>query len=1136
MCISLAKPIHTPPRQISEEGRKILYRLLLLAVGIIYALVFILDYLLQLQFTFFLLLSLFGFVILTLLYMWFRVSALGPQEIPQEESDTAPDQKVDFEDPLFYVNMATGLTIDCNEAAVSLFETDGAASLLGIDLNSFMAEKWTAEEGLSIRQQLQRSRKARGLGSYITAKGRKFNGLMQATRIERSGEAVLAVRITDITELVEGREKNIEAEGLKAPVTEKDPASALFEDGLMPMTAIGTNYRFVRVNKSFCDLLGYSEQELKQISMLDILLPEDKEAEKKNLSMIFRGETTIAKKEKRFVRRNSDVIWVNTSSSLIRDQKGSPQFVMTMAENITQRKRMERSVYDRRDKLSALLENAEYSILSLDRHHTILLINSKLCDLLFALTGIVVETGFNVLDILPETFHAEFRQLHQRALRGEHFIWEKKLSITGKSIDVELVITPVEDETGRVTSISIFGHNISERKKLQDELILEKEQAESATHAKSSFLATMSHEIRTPLNGVIGMGRLLGETPLNPKQQDYVDSLLLSGEALLSVINDILDYSKIESEKMELEDKAFALRRCIEETFDLLAAKAIEKKLSLQYSIARDVPSYIKGDIIRLRQVLMNLVGNAIKFTPSGKITIAITKKAQLGDEIELLFSVKDTGIGIPKDRINRLFQSFSQADTGTAKTYGGTGLGLVICRNLIELMGGKIWIESELGKGSDFLFTIHTRKAKEDEIPSHLRTGSNRLVNSHVLLIADDKTEADVYYSYFKRWNMIPRIEYGVLASLDLIRAKSDFNLVLIDAQMTSTAPMEMAGRIRQLRSQESLPIVFFNADKGDEILYDYTSDLVSAVIPKNVDRSKVLDILIGVFSVEDHQRSQHEAGLQKVRSKLAEEVPVQIMIAEDNMINQKLVQNIFEGLGYKPVIVSNGLQVIEQLKKAPFDIIFMDVQMPEMDGLETTRFIIQKMDSSRKPVIVAMTAFALEGDKTKCIEAGMDDYISKPFMVEEIVERIRKWGIKPPIKSSEKASQENMEAMEIQKQLIIDEKVLNRLRDMASSTDMDFFGEVMRMFIQQGSEIITDIEALCVKKDWDKMSEQAHKLKGSSLNIGANMLAETCRVIELKGKSPDGEDCAVLANRLRSDFEITIEKIREITGIGIG
>jgi PAS domain S-box-containing protein len=1125
----LANSTNQSQRKVSDEGRKILYRLLLFAVSIIYALVFILDYLLQLQFTFFLLLSLFGFVILTLLYMWFRVSVVEPLE-PAEETDIQPETSPEkFQDAQFLVNMLTGLTIDCTSAACSLFEADSVSELSGIDLSGLMAVKWSVEENTQIRRQLKQTNKASAIGTYVSLKGRVFKGLMQASRLSGTEEKILAVRITDLSNLSESIPSTARAE---TGTIESDYTSRLlFEEGIVPIAFVGINYKFEQVNKAFCDLLGYSKEELKQLTVLDIVFPDDKVQERKNLSLVFSGESPVSKKEKRFVRRNGDVIWVNTSSTLVRNESNHPGFVLTMAENITRRKRIEYSTHAKKDKLNSLLDNAEYSIISVDRHCTILLINAKLCDILFSLTGIVVETGYNVMDVLPASFREEFAELHRRAFTGEHFVHEKKIVVSGNAVDIELVFTPVTDENGKVLSVSIFGHNITERKKQEEELIRQKTKAESATAAKSGFLATMSHEIRTPLNGVIGMGRLLSDTPLTPKQQDYVDSLLLSGEALLSVINDILDYSKIESAKMELEEKPFAIRRCIEETFDLLSARAIEKKLSLQYSISRDVPTYIIGDIVRLRQILMNLVGNAIKFTPAGKITVRVSAVSWENENYELLFSVKDTGIGIPKDKIGNLFQSYSQADKSTAGTYGGTGLGLMICKNLVNLMEGKIWVESDAGKGSDFLFTIRTRKVSSSAVPEQVRTGSNRLVNSHVLLIADDKSEADIYYNYFKRWSMIPRIEYGIQAGLDLIREHPEYSLVLIDAQMTSTKPLEIAGQLRRIRSQDELPIILFNADKGNEIFYDYTGELVSAVIPGNVDRSKVLDILIGVFSVEDHQRSQHEAGLKIMTSRLADEYPLNILIAEDNMINQKLVQNIFEGLGYKPVIVSNGLQVLEKLKSSDFDLIFMDIQMPEMDGLEATRFIIEKVDATRRPVIVAMTAFALEGDKAKCIEAGMNDYISKPFMVEEIVEKIKRWSKPRTIPPSGSINTTEMDV--IQKQVLLDEMVLNRLREMAASADMDFFGEVMRMFIQQGREIIADVEKLCLNHEWEKMSQQAHKLKGSSLNIGANLLAETCRMIEIKGKEAVSQDCVSLTKRLRTDFETTVMKILEVTGL---
>lgn len=1121
-------------RPIPDEGRKVLYRLLLFAVAVVYALVFVLDYLLQLHFTFFLLLSLFGFVILTLLYMWFRVS--GSQEIipeedsnekenvePEESRTTANTGIPVFPDALFIISTTSGLILDCSEEAMRLFETMDKNELLGSDLSRFMAEDWSKEEKKQIRRSLDRQGKANARANFVSLKGGKFSGMVQMVKNQEPGERTLILRITETHE--EEKYQNINSSNAESvTVQEKDsPLAKYFEEGMQAMALIGMNYKFTRANKAFCDLLGYTEIELQQISFPDIVHPEEKEKERKNLSALFRNEVPLSKREKRLVKRNNDVIWVTSHSTTALDELGRPQFIITMVENITQRKRMERTLYDRKEKLNALVENAEYSILSVDKHHTILLINSKLSDLLFTLTGIVVETGFNLLDILPEDFHSEYFDLHRRAFTGEHFSLEKNVVMHGKRVDVEIVVTPVKDDYNNVMSVTLFGHDISDRKKSELKLIHDKKEAEAATEAKSTFLATMSHEIRTPLNGVIGMGKLLNQTSLSPKQQDYVDSILLSGEALLSVINDILDFSKIESAKMELEHKPVLIKRAIEETFDLMSSKAIEKNLALQYTIAPNVPSYIYGDITRLRQIMMNLVGNAIKFTPKGMITISVTRVRELDGKTELLFEVKDTGVGIAPDKIAKLFRSFSQADAGTARTYGGTGLGLAICKNLVELMGGRIWVESVPGQGSNFRFTIKSESVSASDTPRNTGNGSNKLINSHVLLISDDKTEADIYSSYFRRWNIVPRSTDDSQKALDIVSEGKDINLVLIDAQMISAKALTLAEKIRALKPKSELPIVLFNADHSDTVVFDYSSDLVSAVIPKNVDRSKVLDILIGVFSIEDHSRSQHDHDLGKMDIKLAEHVPLRILIAEDNQINQKLAMNIFEGLGYHPAMVSNGLEVIEALRKESYDLIFMDVQMPELDGLEATRFIIHKMDLPHRPIIVAMTAFALEGDKEKCIEAGMDDYISKPFLIEEIVERIRKWGGRYIQVRTEMAQQNNNKKNKTEPEAILDKAVLQRLRDMTAGADPTFFSQVLTMFLEQGTDIVKEIDSFCKAGDYANMSRLAHKLKGSALNIGANLLAETCRNIELLGKSTNPPECESFVPQLKENWSKT-------------
>lgn len=1116
-------------QQVTDaEGRKVLYRLLLIAVAVVYALVFVLDYLLQLRFTFFLLLSLFGFVLVTLFYMWFRVSGTeepdaGLEEAREEEEEReadSPQPPPDWPDALFYVNPLTGLTIEANAAAVRLLEAEDSFAITGVDISSFFAEGLPAEANKSFRDSINRGETGVIEVELLTLKGHAFTGLVQADKTLRNGKPVLLVRIYDKLKFGKQTKASI-------PASDAEAYRKVFEEGYFPMAFVGPDYKIRSSNKAFSDLLGYRLDEMPGMAMLELLHPEDQEPERSQLSRIFRGEVSLSKREKRFVRRNGEVIWVHVSSSLTRDEKGRPSFVMTMAENVTQRKRIERSLQDSRRRLNDLLENAEYAILSVDRNHTILLLNSRLADILFAVTGVVVENGFNLLDLLPDEYREFYMSLHQKAMAGEGQTVERKVVTRKGAYEIEVIVTPVRNEAGAVVSISIFAHDITRRKEAEKELVRARDQAEAATEAKSSFLATMSHEIRTPLNGVIGMGKLLNQTSLSSKQQEYVDSILLSGEALLSVINDILDFSKIESARMELEKKPFSLKRCIEETFDLLSSKAIEKKLSLQYSIARGTPAYIMGDITRLRQILMNLVSNSIKFTQRGGITIHLSKVQERNGEMELLFEVKDTGVGIPADRIGRLFKNYSQADSSTARTYGGTGLGLAICKNLVELMGGTIWVTSKVGEGSNFSFTIRTETAGTAEAAKDARSGSGRLANAHVLIVSDDNTEADIYANYFRRWNMIPRTTDSAEQAEELIRREDAFNLVLIDAQLISANPMMVAESLRNVRPKEALPIVLFNADQSPEVMFNYTSEVVSAVIPKNVDRSKVLDILIGVFSVEDHHRTRHESQLQSIGGKLAGQIAARILIAEDNQINQKLAQNIFEGLGYKPVIVSNGHEVIEKLRKDAFDIIFMDVQMPELDGLETTRFIINKMTLPQRPHIIAMTAFALEGDKERCLEAGMDDYISKPFMIEEIVDQIRKWGegratkgTALPGKIAETLIKSSPESVPL-----LDAVVIGRLKEMTAGSDPGFFNKVVQMYFNQSEEVMRLMESAMSSGVFDELSSLAHKLKGSSLNLGAARVAEICRLIEIRGKTGDVEGLAGLVDELKSQIGATLK-----------
>jgi signal transduction histidine kinase/CheY-like chemotaxis protein/HPt (histidine-containing phosphotransfer) domain-containing protein len=709
-------------------------------------------------------------------------------------------------------------------------------------------------------------------------------------------------------------------------------------------------------------------------------------------------------------------------------------------------------------------------------------------------------------------------------MKGEDFSTDERIEIIGGSkVDIEVSVRPVFDEDKNIISLTISGKDITERKEKERELIKARDEAEAATEAKAGFLATMSHEIRTPLTGVIGMGKLLNQTELSPKQQDYVHSILLSGEALLSVINDILDFSKMESAKMELESHPILLKQSIADAFELMSSKAVEKNLSLEFSIQKNVPRYIIGDMARLRQILLNLISNGIKFTVKGKISVHIAVLRQEGEHLQLLFEVRDTGIGIPTEKRDKLFKSFSQIDSSTAKTYGGSGLGLAISKNLVTLMGGKIWVESESGKGSSFFFTIDSKPVLKEEIPQG-KTGASKLSRATVLIISEDKSEEKIYADYFQRWGVKVKSTSESKIAIEWIKSGEYFNLIALDAQLISTSSMIVASQIRNIIPKEELPIILFNVIDND-ITYEFTDKIISALIPKDIDRSKLLDVLIEVFSMEEHQQTRQEKALSRgIGKQLAIEIPLRILVAEDNAINQKLAQNMFEGLGYRPDMVSNGVEVIEKLRVKEYDMLFMDVQMPELGGLETTKYILEKLNLAKRPVIIAMTAFALEGDREKCIEAGMNDYISKPFLIEEIVHKIKQWGQKT-------IQTVAMEEPEKPQQEILNISVINKLRNIGNGNGDEFIMEVISMFILQAERIIENINIYCGEKRYEEMGQAAHKLKGSALNVGAEALAKICKQLELKARIGDGGDCEKMMDKLNDINSKTTIELKKIS-----
>jgi PAS domain S-box-containing protein len=773
---------------------------------------------------------------------------------------------------------------------------------------------------------------------------------------------------------------------------------SIFENAIEGIFQTTPSGRYLKVNPALARMYGYEsvDEMIAGLTKIENQLYVDP-TRRNDFIRIMREDGSVKHFESEIYRKDGSKMWISENARAVRDDKGDILYYEGMVEDITERQRLEAELHNSEQCLSALINNIDDSIWSIDKSYKLLTFNAVFSRLFEEQYHTHIKVGDVILDHLPAEWRGEDAALYDRALAGEKFVVERRFQYEDGERYYEISYNPIHNND-EISGVAVFSKDITERQRAHIALQAAMMQAESSNRLKSEFLANMSHEIRTPMNGVIGMTDLLLMTDLTHEQREYARTVRLSGESLLVVINDILDFSKIEAGKLDLEMTDFDMRETLDSTMDLVAAQAHSKGLELAAFIRPEVPVELRGDPGRLRQIVNNLLGNAVKFTSRGEVVLTVLRVGETATHTRLRFEVRDTGIGIDAKGQQRLFKAFSQADGSTTRKYGGTGLGLAISKRLVEMMDGVIGVTSEVGKGSTFFFEAEFEK-QTIALKSVVHQDLSGL---HVLIVDDNATNREILDHHTRLWKMRSALATSGAEALAMLReaaAKDPFELAILDMQMPEMDGLMLGETIKADTSIAAVRLVMLTSLGHQMDTEALKKSGIEACVLKPVKQSRLFNRIAEVMA--GHRPLSRKKGgtgpLPALKGTAATPAPtgrkpVRILLAEDNIINQKVALGLLNNIGYAADVANNGVEVLNALDVRPYELILMDCHMPELDGYETTQRVRARADC-KGIRIIALTANAMRGESEKCLEAGMDDYLSKPVRLESLREMLSRW-----------------------------------------------------------------------------------------------------------------------------------------------